>query len=182
MKLCRTCDEWKDESEFKKAGGWKCDECQGKTAVKCMRSYYKRKKKTITKKRRNNAEAAIYDVYKDIFNRCGNPYHKAYPTYGLRGIKCPTYGLRGIKCDFINFETFRLWAVVNNWKKGKHIHRLDSKGPYSFSNCVIVEDSEHRSIHKTKYHRTKAEIAADNKTVEALQEDYSRERKSLRKV
>lgn len=77
----------------------------------------------------------IYNVYKMIKERCYNKNRKDYKYYGYKGIKmCTEWN--------DNFETFYEWAILNGYKKGMSIDRINSNGDYEPTNCRIIKLSE----------------------------------------
>jgi len=80
----------------------------------------------------------IYNVYRDMYNRCYNPSDISYPNYGARGITiCPEW----LGSDGIN--NFSEWAFENgfdkNAKRGEcTVDRIEVDKGYSPDNCRFV--------------------------------------------
>lgn len=76
----------------------------------------------------NATGTPLFDVWRNIKERCTNPNYKTYGNYGGRGIKV---------CDewLESFESFYEWAVNNGYKQGLSIDRIDVDGNYEPSNC-----------------------------------------------
>ena len=69
----------------------------------------------------------LYQVWKSMRQRCTNPNNKDYPDYGGKGITV---------CDeWQDFGVFRDWALMNGYREGLSIDRIDTTEGYSPSNC-----------------------------------------------
>jgi len=69
----------------------------------------------------------IYGVWHAMIQRCCNPYHKAFPRYGGRGIS--------VADAWKDFPVFLDWALVSGYERGLSLDRLDNNAGYSPSNC-----------------------------------------------
>ena len=70
----------------------------------------------------------LYKVWATMKSRCSNKMHTSYKIYGDRGIKvCDEW-----KDDFMFFYT---WALLNGYKKGLTIDRINNDGNYEPDNC-----------------------------------------------
>jgi hypothetical protein len=82
----------------------------------------------------------LYKKWDGIKSRCYRKKDISYPHYGARGITM---------CDEWkeNFQRFYDWAIMNGWKKGLQIDRLDNDGNYEPANCTFAtpcRNSQHK--------------------------------------
>ncbi len=76
----------------------------------------------------------LYIVWQAMIARCHNPNVKSFKNYGDRGIKvCP---------EWKRFESFKIWADKNGYKKGVSIDRIDNDEDYCPENCQLIPLSE----------------------------------------
>ena len=69
----------------------------------------------------------IYSCWRDMKQRCFNPKHAWYPSYGGRGITV---------CDeWKEFMPFYKWSMENGYSPELTIDRIDNYKGYSPSNC-----------------------------------------------
>lgn len=82
----------------------------------------------------------LYNVWKEMRQRCNNPKHKHYKRYGDRGIK--------VCKEWDDPEAFYNWAVNNGYKEGLTLDRINNDKGYSPDNCrwaTIKEQCKNRS-------------------------------------
>jgi len=73
-------------------------------------------------------DSKLYGVWEEIIQRTTNIKNKSYTNYGERGIIiCEEW-----KYDFISFYN---WAILNGYKEGLSIDRINNDGNYEPSNC-----------------------------------------------
>lgn len=109
--------------------------------IKYMRTDYIRKAKSYGCERRNkvnlpsNEYETLFNVWRNMINRCYNVNSDRYYTYGERGIKV---------CDEWrnDFKKFAKWAVDNGWRVGLSIERKDRDGMYCPENCTFITMAE----------------------------------------
>jgi hypothetical protein len=108
----------------------------------------------------------MYDLRKkwhSIKRRCYNKNSDGYKNYGAKGIKV---------CDewITNFISFYEWSILNGYKKGLTIDRIDNKKGYSPTNCRYVN----RKIQNNNTTRNKRVIFNGiEKTLGELSEEYN---------
>ncbi len=77
----------------------------------------------------------LYGVWRGMKSRCYGVKQRAYKNYGGRGISICNEWLN----DFMNFYN---WAVVNGYKKGLQIDRINNDGNYEPTNCRWITNKE----------------------------------------
>lgn len=80
---------------------------------------------------KNGKHNKIYDIHQAMKQRCLNPNNKFYLRYGGRGIKI---------CDeWLDYKTFKKWALENGYKNGLDLDRIDNNEGYNPNNCRFIE-------------------------------------------
>ena len=69
----------------------------------------------------------IYKIHHTMIQRCTNPNAHAYCDYGGRGIT--------IYMPWMDYETFRDWALSNGYADDLSIDRKNTNGNYTPDNC-----------------------------------------------
>lgn len=70
----------------------------------------------------------LYSHWHKMKDRCQNPNHVAYKSYGGRGIAvCESWSN--------SFEAFRDWALANGYEAGLTLDRIDNSLGYGPNNC-----------------------------------------------
>lgn len=91
-----------------------------------------------------NSQHPLYRKLNNMINRCHNENHEKYRFYGGRGISV---------CDLWRNErlAFVVWGLMNGWKPGLEIDRIDNDGDYGPKNCRFVTHKENvRNSRATK--------------------------------
>lgn len=90
----------------------------------------------------------LYPVYDNIMKRCYRKNDNGYKFYGARGIKL---------CDewLNNRDSFYEWALLNGYKDGLQLDRIDVNGNYEPNNCRFItpkENARNRRSNRIIYH------------------------------
>lgn len=73
----------------------------------------------------------LYAVWTSMKQRCLNPKSDSYKWYGLNGVK--------VCSEWMQFYSFKQWALANGYADGLQIDRIEVTGDYSPSNCRFVK-------------------------------------------
>ena len=76
------------------------------------------------------SKTKLYGVWEGIKRRCLNKNDKYYFNYGGRGID--------ICNEWIKFSPFMKWSLLNGYKEGLQIDRIDNNKGYYPNNCRFV--------------------------------------------
>ena len=77
----------------------------------------------------------LYNVWKNMKQRCYDKKSERYYTYGARGI--------GVCDEWIdNFKAFAKWAYENGWNPQLSIERRNLNESYSPDNCMFITMKE----------------------------------------
>lgn len=79
--------------------------------------------------------AKLYNVWKNMIDRCYNPKCDRYYTYGGRGIRVCAEWLNDV-------HAFVPWALRNGWNPDLWIERIDVNGDYCPENCTFLPRKE----------------------------------------
>lgn len=75
----------------------------------------------------NGKMTKLYRVWSSMKERCANPNNKRFQRYGGRGIS--------VCQEWLDFATFRAWALASGYADGRTIDRVDNDGNYEPGNC-----------------------------------------------
>lgn len=92
---------------------------------------YKRDRTSATHRTHGLAGTRVYGLYRDMINRCYRPQVKSFDCYGGRGISVCEEWRSG-------FEPFYEWAVLNGYRRGLTLDRIEVNGNYEPTNCRFV--------------------------------------------
>jgi len=81
----------------------------------------------------NNKNSKLHAVWNNMLNRCRNPNNKRYKHYGARGIS--------ICSEWLDYQCFRDWCLLNGWNENLTIDRIDCSKNYSPNNCRFTDKS-----------------------------------------
>jgi hypothetical protein len=102
----------------------------------------------------------LYRILSGMKVRCYQKQDHAYPRYGGRGIKI---------CDeWLDYPTFKKWALSNGYRDTLTIDRIDTDGNYEPSNCQWItkeENSRRGQMKETRSRVLRGTPAADLTTV-----------------
>lgn len=77
----------------------------------------------------------LYRVWRKMIDRCHNPHHIAYASYGGRGI--------GVCAAWRHdFSAFRDWALAHGYADNLSIDRINNDGGYAPENCRWASPAE----------------------------------------
>ena len=77
----------------------------------------------------------LYGTWSNMKERCYKPKNTAYKYYGGRGIEVYLVWKK-------NFKAFRDWALMNGYKEGLTIDRVDNNRGYYPDNCQWITRAE----------------------------------------
>lgn len=80
------------------------------------------------------SKTRLYGVWTEMKRRCFKEKDKRYKYYGARGITV---------CDeWLQYEGFRDWALLNGYKKNLSIERINVDGNYTPANCTWITQAQ----------------------------------------
>lgn len=98
----------------------------------------------------------LYKTWQNIISRCENPNATHYKYYGAKGIK--------VCGKWHKFIEFYEWSIINGWRKGLTIDRIDGSKDYEPNNCrwvdYIIQNNNLSSNHLLTYNGVTLSIYA----------------------
>ena len=82
----------------------------------------------------------LYTILAGMKQRCYYPQNREYKSYGGKGIT--------ICEDWLNYESFKRWAIENGYNDSLTIDRIDNTKGYCPSNCRWISPKE-QSLNRT---------------------------------
>ena len=102
-------------------------------------------------------DTKLYKVWDSIKQRILNPNNKSYKNYGGRGITiCP---------EWLEFASFKNWALSNGYKNNLVIDRINNGRGYCPENCHFTTSKENNR--NTRHCKITLEIANEIRTLHA---------------
>ncbi len=98
------------------------------------------------KKNRMDGHTAdkLFQVWRDMHRRCSDSRNSSYENYGKRGIT--------VCSEWMDYYSFKNWAVASGYKDGLMIERIDNDGGYTPQNCTwATRDEQNNHKRNTIY-------------------------------
>jgi len=92
---------------------------------------------------KRGSKARLYNIWVRMKQRCFDPNTDDYKRYGGRGVT--------ICEEWLRFQYFHWWAVMNGYEDNLSIDRIDNDGNYEPGNCRWVSTST-QSRNKSNNH------------------------------
>ncbi len=110
----------------------------------------------------------LYNIHKNMIDRCYNPKCSVYNYYGARGIDvCVEWR------DSEGFINFKRWALTNGYADNLEIDRKENNQGYSPENCRWATRKEQmRNVRRNKLISYQGEIKTLSEWCEILNLDY----------
>lgn len=90
------------------------------------------------------SKSKLYDVHRQMLQRCYNPKCKDFKNWGRRGIQV---------CDpWHDLAAFMVWALHSGYRDGLTIERQNVNGNYEPTNCTWISN-ELQALNRTNTRR-----------------------------
>ena len=104
--------------------------------------YHKNHNKEFNYKH-GDSKNRLYSIWSSMKSRCFDKKKKEYYWYGAKGITV---------CDeWLSYENFKKWALLNGYKENLTIDRIDSNKNYCPENCQWISLKENTDKSRRKY-------------------------------
>jgi hypothetical protein len=104
-----------------------------------------------------DSNTRLYNIWKNMRQRCRDPNTDNYKYYGGKGIKV---------CDeWSKYSNFKNWALTNGYTDSLTIDRIKSNGNYEPTNCQWISNFENLS---------KKEMGKYNHLIDKIMELYNK--------
>lgn len=129
-------------------------------------SFYSINEQKIYRWRIRKDNARLYNIWRNMKQRCYNKNHAKYKNYGGRGIQvCDEW-----RTDFMLFYN---WAINNGYKDNLTIDRIDVNGNYEPDNCRwATPKQQSRNTTKNRYYTINNETHCLSEWCEILNLNY----------
>ena len=107
--------------------------------------------------RHGKSNSPLYCIWEGIKQRLFNPNAKSASTYNGKGITMCT--------DWLQYIPFEKWALLNGYKQGLTIDRINIDGNYTPDNCQWITRSENTLLQHKDGHGTAKAIIATKGTI-----------------
>ena len=123
---CPVCGSEVERSKRDGLASSMCKACYAKTLCGESSPSYRHGGRTSFK--------AIWNIWAGMKQRCKNPNNPKFKRYGARGIT--------VFEPWLDFATFKEWALSNGWRPGLSLDRISLDGNYEPQNCQFITISE----------------------------------------
>ena len=140
------------ETRKSKAGKWvrfglfQCPKCDGRVE-RVIHAHHKTCSQECGQSMHSatagGKEERLYRTWSSMKQRCNNPNHKLFKSYGGRGIT--------IYAEWHEYIPFKRWALANGYQSNLTIDRKDNDGNYEPNNCQWITNVENATKDNYKF-------------------------------